>query len=189
MRLGKALRVVMGEWKITRYRLSQVSGVPESALSRLVNEKDLSASWTIVEKLRHGFKRINYKAAVFFDGILLSPDSECPEAESPDCALPSLADDPEAIGELLEQLVDMDFFSRETLDAKREEYESIVVGVAPEPGEERKPVRRRKRKPGELPGFTLEQHISLRVQNKRIDKDLVDQEEETTGRNNDASQT
>ncbi len=75
MKVGKALRLVMQRWRITKYRLSKVSGVVETTVGKLVKGELESTSWDKVEKLAEGFGKIDPMAKVAFLGLLPLPDS------------------------------------------------------------------------------------------------------------------
>lgn len=75
MKVGKALRLVMQRWQITKYRLSKLSDVVETTVGKLVNGELESTSWDKVEKLADGFGKIDPMAKCAFLGMLSLPDS------------------------------------------------------------------------------------------------------------------
>lgn len=75
MKVGKAIRLVMQKWKITKYRLSKASGVVETTIGKLVNGEHESTSWDKVEKLADGFGKLDPMAKCAFMGMLQLPDS------------------------------------------------------------------------------------------------------------------
>lgn len=81
MKLSKALKAVMLRWGITNYRLSQKSGVEESAISRILNGKAEGTTWINVEKIAMGLEKIDPIAKIAFAGALVLADDVLPDQD------------------------------------------------------------------------------------------------------------
>jgi len=74
MRIKKALVIVLNRWGISRYRLSKASGIPQSALSRIVNDDGEHFAWPTIEKIALGLEVIDPVARLTFEGLVFKPD-------------------------------------------------------------------------------------------------------------------
>jgi hypothetical protein len=74
MEVGKALRKVMLMWEITAYQLSQASGVHNTVIGKILNNKAKGVTWITVDRLASGLEKIDPIARVAFLGALALPD-------------------------------------------------------------------------------------------------------------------
>lgn len=114
MKVGIALKLVMRKWQVTNYRLSQVSGVVETTVGKLVNGEMQTTSWDNVEKLAAGFEKIDPLANGAFLKALQIPDGRYANL---DRAIDMFWDRelPESIAAVMAVLDECEFLDRENI--------------------------------------------------------------------------
>jgi DNA-binding Xre family transcriptional regulator len=117
MEVGKALRKVMLTWNLTGYQLSQVSGVHNTVIGKILNHKAKGVTWTTVERLANGLEKVDSSAKKDFLDTLALPDNALDEIEM---VLESQKKRVKDISEIIVTLDNLNLFNRGAVDNLKE---------------------------------------------------------------------
>jgi Cro/C1-type HTH DNA-binding domain len=145
MKLGKALRIVMARWQVTRYQLSQASDVHKTTIGKLLKEEHRSGSWDHVEKIANGFEKIDLIAKPAFMGALLLPDDVYPHLLATSGIILPI-EQPKNIAETMRTLDELGLLNKEAV----QELKAKVQNMKP---------------------LTIEEYISIKMQMRRQEED------------------
>jgi hypothetical protein len=124
MKLQKALLVVMRRWNLTGYRLSQVSGIQCSALSKIIRGDQETANWDLVQKIAEGLERIEPMAKACFFWALESPDNTYPDLTDDLIDFALLRESPDDVALVMEALGQCKLLNQRNLKSVKEKIAS-----------------------------------------------------------------
>jgi hypothetical protein len=151
MKVSKALRKVMALWGLTNYLVSKKSGVNRGAVGRILKGQSEGVTWETVEKIAMGLEDIDPVAKITFLGTLALPDHRwVPGIEAPQGWI-TAEEQPESIKKIMTTLDNLGFLNQEA-------------------------IQQFKKQPPTLGGdpMTIEQWISIKMQERRIEEDQAD---------------